>query len=320
MALDTEAVIDRRRTRRRLIFWRFAAIVFALLLIAAVSLSSSGMQGEGSFLPHVARVKITGLITDDQKMTDLLDRLRRSSQVKAVILDIDSPGGTTSGGETIYMAIRRLAEKKPVVASCGTMAASGAYIAAIATDHIVVLGNTLTGSVGVLFQWVNATKLLDTVGVKVESERSGPLKAEPDPFSPTDPQARQAMQELVEDAKQWFFGLVRDRRHIDLASVPGLVQGRVYSGREAVKYKLADQIGDERAALLWLQQHKGISSRLSVVTWEPEAEDQGIWGSVFHSMASAFGMPAGGLAALVGETAPPLQLDGLISLWHATGN
>ena len=320
MALEPEAVMDRRRIARRLTFWRFAAILLALVVIAVLVYGDSRFQGEGSFLPNVARVKITGMISDNQRLTDLLDRLGRANQVKAVILDIDSPGGTTTGGETLYMAIRRLAKKKPVVASCGTLAASGAYIAAIATDHIVVLGNTLTGSVGVLMQWVDASKLLNTVGVQVDSERSGPLKAEPDPFSPATPEARQAMQALVQDAKNWFFGLVRDRRHIDLSEVPGLTEGRVFSGREAVKYGLADEIGDEHVALRWLQRKKGISPHLSVVTWTPEPAQQTLLGTLFGSMASAVGLPEGGITALLGKAAPPLQLDGLVSLWHATAN
>ncbi len=124
----------------------------------------------------------------------------------------------------------------------------------------------------------------------------------------------------MNDAKNWFFGLVRLRRHIDLSTVPGLTEGAVFSGREAVKYKLADQLGDEHTALRWLQQKKGISSSLRVVTWKPESEQETLLGSLFHSMASAFGLPEGGVAGLLGKVAPPLQLDGLVSLWHATDN
>src|SRR6188768_670242 len=156
------------------------------------------LAGSGSFLPHIARVSISGLITDDQKMLELLDKVGKSSQVRAVILDVNSPGGTTTGGEAVYDAIRRLAEKKPVVAVCGTLATSAAYIVALATDRIFVYGNTITGSVGVIFQWADVSELMRTLGVKVEEIRSGPLKAVPNPFQPADEIGDE------KDAKRWL--------------------------------------------------------------------------------------------------------------------
>ena len=151
MVLDAEAVIDRRRLKRRVTAWRIAAVMLALLFLGALALSNDKMSGPGALLPHVARLSVSGIITDDRKMKDVIDKLGKSDQVKAVILDINSPGGTTTGGEAMYDAIRRLAEKKPVVAVCGTLATSAAYIVALASDRIFVYGNTITGSVGVIF-------------------------------------------------------------------------------------------------------------------------------------------------------------------------
>ena len=191
-------------------------------------------------------------------MIELLDKVGKSDQVKAVILDINSPGGTTTGGEAMYDAVRRLAEKKPVVAVCGTLATSAAYIVALATDRIFVYGNTITGSVGVIFQWADVTELLHTLGVKVEEVKSGPLKAVPNPFEPTDEKGRALAAEMVQEAKVWFVDLVAERRKIDPASVPGLTDGRIYSGRQAVELKLVDQIGDEKAAKSWLQEERNV--------------------------------------------------------------
>ena len=137
---------------------------------------------------------------------------------------------------------------------CGTLATSAAYIVALATDRIFVYGNTITGSVGVIFQWADVTELMHTLGVKVEEVKSGPLKAVPSPFEPADEKARALAEEMVQEAKRWFVDLVADRRKIDPRAVPGLTDGRVYSGRQAVALKLVDQIGDERAATSWLQQ------------------------------------------------------------------
>ncbi len=317
MAPDSEVLIDRRRNRRRLTFWRFTAITLAVLLLAAMLLSDTKFAGQAGVLPHIARVEISGIITDDRKQTELLERLRKADQVKAVILAIDSPGGTTTGGETLFLAIRRLAEEKPVVATCGTLAASGAYIAAIATDHIFVLGNTITGSVGVIFQWVNVTELLDHVGVKVEEVRSGELKAVPNPFEPASEPALEVTQDMVDDAKEWFFGLVKQRRKIDLAEVPGLTEGRVYSGRQAVKYDLADAIGDERIARKWLDKEKGISMSTKVVDWSVEEEEETLFSQLFGSAATSFGFPLKEMRQVAGQVTDSLQLDGLVSLWHA---
>ena len=174
MVLDAESVIDRRRLKRRLTAWRIAAVAFGLLLLGVFVLSDKNMAGPAGILPHVARVTVSGIITDDRKMQELIDKIAKTDQVKAVILNINSPGGTTTGGEAMYDAVRRLAEKKPVVAVCGTLATSAAYIVALATDRIFVYGNTITGSVGVIFQWAEVTELLHTLGIKVEEVKSGP--------------------------------------------------------------------------------------------------------------------------------------------------
>ena len=314
--IEAETVIERRRLRRRLTAWRLAAVVLAVFVIALIMAGDQRLAGTGSFLPHIARVSVSGLITDDQKMLELLDKVGKSSQVRAVILDINSPGGTTTGGEAMYDAIRRLAEKKPVVAVCGTLATSAAYIVALATDRIFVYGNTITGSVGVIFQWVEVTDLMKTLGVKVEETRSGDLKAVPNPFIPTDEKARALTQEMVQEAKVWFVDLVAQRRKLDPNSIPGLTEGRIYSGRQAVDLKLVDAIGDERAAKAWLEKERQVTSGLSVIEWKPEAESSGLFGWAVQSVGSSLGFSSELIAAMLGQITDRLKLDGLISLWH----
>jgi protease-4 len=318
--IEAETVIERRRLRRRLTAWRLAAVVLAVFVIALIMAGDQRLAGTGSFLPHIARVSVSGLITDDQKMLELLDKVGKSSQVRAVILDINSPGGTTTGGEAMYDAIRRLAEKKPVVAVCGTLATSAAYIVALATDRIFVYGNTITGSVGVIFQWADVSELMRTLGVKVEEVKSGPLKAVPNPFEPTDEKGRALAAEMVQEAKVWFVDLVGKRRNLEPAAVPGLTDGRVYSGRQALALKLVDEIGDERAAKRWLQKERDVTPGLSVVEWKPKSESGGIWGWLFGSIASSFGIAADNFVSLFGQVSEGLRLDGLVSLWHPAGS
>jgi protease-4 len=314
--IEAETVIERRRLRRRLTLWRLLAVVLAVLFIALLATGNQRFVGSGSFLPHIARVSVSGIITDDQKMLELLDKVGKSSQVRAVILDINSPGGTTTGGEAMYDAIRQIAEKKPVVAVCGTLATSAAYIVALATDRIFVYGNTITGSVGVIFQWADVSELMRTLGVKVEEIRSGPLKAVPNPFQPADEKARALAEEMVQESKVWFVDLVAKRRKIEPAAVPGLTDGRVYSGRQAVDLKLVDEIGDEKDAKRWLQKERDVTPGLSVVEWKPKTESGGVWSWLFGSIGSLLGISAANFVSLFGQVSEGLRLDGLVSLWH----
>ncbi|MBU3731167.1 MAG: S49 family peptidase, partial [Beijerinckiaceae bacterium] len=189
---DIETLLERRRLRRRVSFWRLFA--FAIAGLAAL--------GAGLFLfdevesplgkPHIARVNINGLITGDSRTLDLLDRVGKSD-AKAVLVVIDSPGGTVTGSEAVYDALRDLAKKKPVVGLVDGMAASGGYIAAMGTDRIYARETSLVGSIGVLMQYPNVTRLLDMVGVKMEEFKSTPLKASPNPFENASPEAQAAI-------------------------------------------------------------------------------------------------------------------------------
>jgi protease-4 len=320
MAFDAESIVDRRRLKRRLMAWRIAAVVLGLLLFGALLLGDQSAGGPGALLPHVARVTVSGVITDDRKMNELIDKVAKATQVKAVILDINSPGGTTTGGEAMYDAVRRLAEKKPVVAVCGTLATSAAYIVALATDRIFVYGNTITGSVGVIFQWAEVTELLHTLGIKVEEVKSGPLKAVPSPFEPTDERARAVTEEMVQDAKVWFVDLVSDRRKIAAGSVPGLTDGRIFSGRQAVALNLVDQIGDEKAAMTWLTKERQVPAGLKIIDWKPAQESAGLFGWLFQSLAATIGLSAERIAGIAGQISATLKLDGLVSVWHPAAN
>ncbi len=320
MSLDAESVIERRRLKRRVSVYRIAAVVLGLLFLGSWFLGDLPMSGSGDILPHVARITISGVITNDRKVLDLIDRVGKADQVRAVILEINSPGGTTTGGEAMYNAILRLSEKKPVVAICGTLATSTAYLTALATDRIFVYGNTITGSVGVIFQWANVTELLKTLGIEVEEVKSGPLKAVPSPFEPTDERARAVTEEMVKEAMGWFVGLVEARRKIEPETIPGLTEGRIYSGRQAVEYKLVDQIGDERAALDWLAKERGMAANLKVRQWRPREETTGLLGVLFGGIAGAFGLSDSKIAAVLNQASATLNLDGLVSVWHPASN
>lgn len=320
MTFETETVLDRRRLRRRISLWRALAVIAVLLAIGAVALVSSeraGLVGR----QQIARVNFEGFITDNRDQLKLLKQLSENKQVAAVILHINSPGGTTSGGEALFEAIRELAKVKPVVAQMGTIATSAAYIIALATDHVVARGNTITGSVGVIFQWPEFSGLLEKLGIRMNEIKSGPLKANPSPFQPLDDPGRAEIEKMVAESKRWFVDLVRTRRGIDTTSVDGLEQGRVYSGREALTHKLIDQIGSEPEVVQYLEDQRGVPKGLKIVDWKPRRDsDWGLLRVASRALAYVTGMRAfDELAKIVSDDRiASLRLDGLLSIWHGS--
>jgi protease IV len=318
MTLETETVLDRRALRRRLGFWRAGAVIAAVVALGAVvgSFTNSAKLGETK---QIARVAIEGVITEDREQLRLLQRIRDAKNVQGVILFINSPGGTTTGGEALFEAIRDVAKSKPVVAQFGTMAASAAYITGLATDHIVARGNTITGSVGVIFQWPDVSQFLDKVGVKFNEVKSGPLKAVPSMYEPLSPEGRKVTEAMVAESQVWFLDLVKSRRGIVTANVPGLEQGRVFSGREALTHKLIDTIGAEPEAVKWLETSRNVPKGLRVVDWKPRREADLSWLSLAgRALSSFFGSDNGTISRLISDDRilSRLTLDGMVSVWQ----
>jgi len=314
---DADFLVDRRILRRKLTFWRVALFALLAAFIVGLAVNYFGKDaGHGG--RHIARLAIEGVITGDKDTLKLVRDIGASRGAQAVIVTIESPGGTTTGAERLYKELRLVAEKKPVVAVVGTMAASGGYIAAMGGDRIFAEGNSLVGSIGVLFQFPNFSKLLDTVGVAVESVKSSPLKAAPSGVEPTSPEARAALAALVSDSFDWFKGLVKDRRHLDDAQLAKVSDGRVFTGRQGIDLKLVDALGGEREAIAWLEQEKKISKDLPVRDWKKDRslERLGLLGASAGLLESfgldALATPLKRLAAL-GDAR---LLDGLVSVWQ----
>lgn len=303
---QVETILDRRQMKRRLTRWRVIAVLAILAALAAMLWQAGDFSKQQD---HIARVRIEGLITGDQPTLDLLDSLAKSDRVKAVVVHIDSPGGTTVGSEAIYEKIRAIAAKKPVASVMDSVAASGGYITALATDHIVARGNTVTGSIGVIFSFPEFSELLGKLGIRMEEIKSAELKAEPTPYKPMSERVRQVTNEMVQESFQWFMGLVAERRKLPMEQVRILADGRVYSGRQAVANKLIDQLGSEEQALDWLKSQGKLAQSMKVVEWRRKPE----------TLAGDYGFSAilrfAGLQAL-GQRAEVASLDGLLVLWH----
>ena len=320
MTTEVETILERRRLRRRLSTWRTLAVV-ALVLALFVLGATGNRMGEMFGTDQIARVAIEGTIVESRPQLELLKRIGKSDHVKGVVIFVNSPGGTTTGGESLYEAIRDLAAKKPVVAQFGTVAASAGYMVGIAADHIVSRANTVTGSVGVLIQWPEVSRMMDKIGVKMNAIKSGDLKAVPSPFEPLNPEVQQVTKSMIDEGFRWFLALVEKRRNIKAAEVPGLDQGRVYLGEEAQQLKLVDAIGGEEKAVQWLQEAKNVPKGLDVIDWKPQSEAS-------LGLLSSLGAVAGGFlrqlplgqAVLRDPGIATLGLDGLVSVWHPSEN
>jgi protease IV len=317
MAIRADELIDRRRLRRKLTFWRVAALVVAALVIIVGSMWLAGDELGKTARDHIAKVKIEGTITEDEELIERLEKIRKSSAVKGVILSIDSPGGTTAGGESIFDEIRLLAAEKPVVAQVGTLAASAGYMIASATDHIVARKSSIVGSIGVLIQFPDVTGLMDKIGVKLEEVKSAPLKAEPSPFNPTTEEERAMVRKLILDSYDWFVGIVDERRPLNHAEVMALADGSIFTGRQALANKLIDALGGEREAVGWLTT-KGVNPDLKVIEWKSEKSGSGflLSRSLSKAVADWLGIPGYDADLIRDLGGDRIFLDGLLSLWH----
>jgi len=302
MALDADYQVDRRRLKRRLALWRTLAIVAAVALVGVAVGRFANVPGIGG-KPYVSRLEVGGLILDDPRRRAALREVADDDNAKALIVRIDSPGGTVVGGEALYKALREVAEKKPVVAVMGQLGTSAGYMVALAADRIFAREGTVTGSIGVLYQSAEITGLLEKLGIGLDAIRSGEMKARPSPFEKMTPEVREATRALVDDMYGMFLDLVIERRGMDAEKARRLSDGRVFTGRMAVANGLVDAIGDEREARRWLESAKDVPASLPVRDVKEERE-VGDWLEYAGSLA--------------GKTVLPerLNLDGLVSVWH----
>ena len=299
MPLDSDHVLDRRRLKRHLTFWRLGAIVLLVALIVAAVGRLQGWTDGG----YVARFTVARLIVDDPERDRALAAIAGDTDAKALIVRIDSPGGTVVGGESLYLSLREVAGNKPVVAVMGQVAASAAYMTALGADHVIARSGSLTGSIGVLLQTADITGLLDKLGVKPETIKSGPLKAQPNPLEPFTPAAREATRGVVRDVFEMFVDMVAERRDLPREDVVKLADGRIFTGRQAIANGLIDALGGEPEARRWLAEKPGISATLPVKDVKIERDD-GAWRELIGKTVGK---------TLVSEL---LRLDGLISVWH----
>ncbi|WP_404400692.1 signal peptide peptidase SppA [Pelagibacterium halotolerans] len=303
-AIPATRALKRSRGRWRL----FAFLLLALAVILAFARFAPQWTAPAD---AIARVEIGGTITTDHERSRTLDELAEDDTVKAVIVAINSPGGTTAGGEELYESLLRLAEAKPVVAVVNELGASAAYMAAIGTDRIFTRRLSIVGSIGVFYGHIDAGALLENIGIDYDKVASGPLKAEPDIDEPITPEIRESLAALVDDSYQWFVDIVAERRDMPRRAVLDLADGRIMTGAMAVEAGLMDAIGGETEAIAWLETERGITANLPVFAAYPPPERPNWLIEWLLSRAhSALGI----------DLESVMALDGLAALWHPSNS
>lgn len=314
---DPERLTDRRRIRRKLSFWR---ILTVLILIGVATALALNYAEPGRRNDHIARIDISGVITDNQQLLDLIEDASDNDAAKAIVVSISSPGGTTYGGEQIHKALVEAGKSKPVVADIHTLAASAGYMIAASTDHIVAGESSIVGSIGVIFQYAQARELLDKIGVRLEEIKSSPLKAEPSPFHDTSEEAKAMIRSMVLDSYDWFVDLVAANRKMDRADVLALADGSIFTGRQGLKNGLVDALGGEAEIRAYLKS-RGIDDKLEIVDWKTaDSTSSLLFGGGAASLLQQFmGMPQTLTHEIDRLSGGKLFLDGLVSVWQVGG-
>lgn len=302
MALNADLLLDRIRLKQQITKWRLLAILIAV--IATVSLFGQGKQFSPINRNYIARITIADTIMDDNDLLKLIDKTAADSHAKAVLVWLDTPGGGAVAGQEIYLKLLKLSQKKPVVAVMRTMAASAGYLVALGADHIVAREGTLTGSIGVLLETFEATELAEKVGIKPIVIKSGPNKAAPNPLEHFTPEQSVVIQGVIKDFFNWFVDIVAERRKLPRDVAESLADGRIYTGKQALKAKLIDEIGGDEEAVAWMEKHKKIDSSLEIRDVKPEKPVT----SFFEQLTE---LANGKIGARMLQ-----RLDGLVAIWQ----
>jgi protease-4 len=255
----------------------FFAAVYALGLF----------RGEGSLNlgEKIGVIPIEGIIGDSREIVSEISEFSDNSNIRAVVLRIDTPGGSVAPSQEIYQAIRELRKKKKVVVSMGSVAASGGYLIAVAADRIVANPGTITGSISAVMHYANVEELLKKVGVRSSVIKSGKFKDIGSPARSMTEEERSLIQGIVDDIYDQFVGIVSENRKIPLSKIRQLSDGRIFTGRQAKELGLVDELGGLQDAVL-------LAGRLSGMKEKPEIvygakKKTSFWRYMMENMTSA---------------------------------
>jgi len=238
----------------------FFVLIFAVIAALSIMLTFGRKVSLGD---KVALVRVTGVIVDSTDIIEELKEYAKDNSIKAVILRIDSPGGAVAPSQEIYEEVLKIKEKKKVVVSMGTVAASGGYYISAPADKIVANAGTLTGSIGVIMEIPNISGLMQKIGVETQVIKSGEHKDIASVFKSLKPEEKQILQEVLDDVHSQFIQAVSEGRGMDFEEIKKLADGRIFTGRMAKEAGLVDELGNLQDAIM-------LAGRLTGIKGEPE--------------------------------------------------
>jgi protease-4 len=285
-------------------------LVTLILIAAAFILGRMDRYGPDAFNgDNIALLRVEGPILDVDWHIEQVGELMNNEGIKGVVLRIDSPGGAVAPTQELYAEILRLGEKKPVVTSMGTVAASGGYYLSCATDWIVSNPGTITGSVGVIMEFTNLQELFKKVGVTSRTIKSGKFKDTGNPMRPMTEEEQQLLQAMIMDTYEQFLEAVLEGRPVQEESVRPYLDGRILTGRQAYEIGLVDQLGNINAAIEKVAEMAGLPEVPDAI-YEPRRERPGLFSLLFGDGA------ARALTSLA-ESVSDQSSDRRLQLWRA---
>jgi len=270
-------------------FFLFLVAIFALVYF---SVRSQQKDGFGGFGDKIGVVDLEGVIINPKDVVDQLRKFADDSSIKAIVLHVDSPGGGAAASEEIYREVLRIRDKKKktIVASIGTVGASGAYYVSSAANKIFADDASIVGSIGVIAEWYNYEELLKWAKLQAITLKAGEFKDTGSPTRPMTPEERAYLQSLIDNMHNQFIHSVAVGRRMKDDQVRALANGKVWTGQEAVPLKLVDQIGDFRAAIEDTAKSVGIKGEPTLV--RPEKERKSLLDLVFGDASEYLPDPA----------------------------
>jgi protease-4 len=277
-----------------------------LTLLALLLIHRNFKFTEISEPDYIARIDIEGVITTDRARDKMLNEIYENDKVKAVLVYLDTPGGTAIGGEELYLELKRIRDKKPVVILMRTVAASAGYMTAMGGSHIFAREGTLTGSVGVIMQTMEFSELAKNLGIEPIIVKSGRFKAEPNPLTKVDASERELIQNVVQSFYGFFIDIVKTERKFTSAQMAKIEDGRVFTGRQALEMGLIDALGGEREALAWLEENHEIPADTDIETLKPKRPKDNFFTRLNEATIKAMDKAENF----------SLTLDGLLMIWQ----
>ena len=244
-------------------------IASASVLMSLLMLIGRGMS-DIDFGEKVGIVEIEGAISDPRDIMADLKRFRKDESIKAIVLRVDSPGGIVGPSQEIYREIQKTIPEKPIITSMGSIAASGGYYVAAASNGIMASPGTITGSIGVIMGFTNIQQIIEKIGLLPVVIKSGDYKDIGSPTREMTDEERQLLQEFVDQAHQQFIRAVADGRNMDVERVAELADGRIFNGEQAKTHGLIDRLGNLEDAIEWAGREGGIEGEISTVYARPK--------------------------------------------------